>query len=471
MNIVWLHRDLRVADNPALFHAAKPGAGVVAVFQACPDEWRAHDDAAVKIDFWLRNLAELSRSLAARNIALRFRTVRRKDVVKDLVALARELGASQLHYNIEYEINEAARNAEAAAALEKAGVKVVAHHAQSTIPPGDVRTGDGRFYTVYSPFKRACYRLFEERGIALTPDPRTQPEMIGAPDPIPAAIDGFGSPVDARHWPAGEAWARRRLGQFIERRLADYKRDRDTPSLDATSMLSPHLAAGVLSPRQCILPALEANKGKYDGGNEGAAHWISEVVWRDFYRHVLVGFPRVCMGRAFKPATERIVWNDDEAAFNAWCEGRTGVPIVDAAMRQLKGLGWMHNRLRMVAAMYLTKDLFIDWRRGERHFMRHLVDGDLASNNGGWQWSASTGTDAAPYFRIFNPHSQSEKCDPDGAFIRRWVPELAGLDAKSIHDPSAIPALLRGQLDYPSRPIADHAEARDRVMKAFQKLG
>ncbi len=472
MNIVWLHRDLRIADNPALHHAAKAGGGVVALFQACPEEWRDHDDAPVKIDFWLRNLAELSKSLAAKNIALKFRLVpKRKDLAQDLLAAARELKASEVHFIHEYEVNEAKRNAAAAALLTKHGVKVHAHHAQSTIPPDDVRTGEGRFYTVYSPFKRACYKLFDERGLALTPDPKKQPEMVGTPDTIPSTIEGFQSSVDPKVWPAGEAWAHKRLNSFIEKRLSPYKADRDTPSLDATSMLSPHLAAGVISPRQCILPALEANKGKYDGGNEGAAHWISEVVWRDFYRHVMVGFPRVCMGRAFKPATEAIRWNDDDAAFQAWCEGRTGVPIVDAAMRQLRGLGWMHNRLRMVAAMYLTKDLFIDWRRGEKHFMQHLIDGDLGSNNGGWQWSASTGTDAAPYFRIFNPYSQSEKCDPDGTFIRKWVPELAGLDAKDIHDPSAIPALLRGKLDYPSKPIADHAKARDRVMKAFQALG
>jgi deoxyribodipyrimidine photo-lyase len=470
MNIVWLHRDLRLADNPALYHAAKAGAGVVAVFQACPEEWAAHDDAPVKVDFWLRNLADLSKSLAAKNIALRFRTVKRAAIAKDLAALAKELGATELHYNIEYEINEAKRNAEAAAALERPGVKVVAHHAQSTIPPDDIRTGEGRFYTVYSPFKRACYKRFEEHGITLLESPKKQPEMVGTPDPIPTRIDGFESPIDPSLWPAGESWAHKRLAAFIDKRLTNYKADRDTPSIDATSMLSPHLAAGVISPRQCILPALEANKGKYEGGSEGAAHWISEVVWRDFYRHVLVGFPRVCMHRAFKPATERIVWNDDDNAFDAWREGRTGVPIVDAAMRQLNATGWMHNRLRMVTAMYLTKDLFIDWRRGERHFMQHLIDGDLASNNGGWQWSASTGTDAAPYFRIFNPYSQSQKCDPDGTFIRKWVPELAGLDAKDIHDPSSIPALLRTKLDYPTTPIADHAKARDRVMKAFQGI-
>lgn len=470
-HLVWIHRDLRLADNPALFHAARQSAtGVVALFQACPEEWREHDDAPVKIDFWLRNLAEMSKSLAAKNIALRFTVVKKKDIANDLLRVAREVGAEAAHYNHEYEVNEAARNQGAAALLEKSGIKAVGHHTQCLIPPGEVRTGEGRFYTVYSPFKRACYRLLEESGFEVLPEPRKQAAMVGVPDAIPAVIAGFESPAAPEHWPAGEATAHRRLARFVETRIASYKDDRDTPSLDATSMLSPHLAAGVLSPRQCVQPALEFNRGKYDGGNPGAAHWISEVLWRDFYRHIMAGFPRVCMGRAFKPATERIVWNDDEKAFRAWCEGRTGVPIVDAAMRQLTGIGWMHNRLRMVAAMYLTKDLFIDWRWGEKFFMHHLIDGDLGSNNGGWQWSASTGTDAAPYFRIFNPYSQSEKCDPEGAFIKRWVPELAGLDAKSVHDPSAIPALLRGKLDYPGQPIADHAKARDRVMKAFQGL-
>ena len=175
------------------------------------------------------------------------------------------------------------------------------------------------------------------------------------------------------------------------------------------------------------------------------------------------------MGRAFKPATERLKWSDNETHFEAWKRGRTGVPIVDAAMRQLLHTGWMHNRLRMIAAMYLAKDLFIDWRWGERHFMQHLVDGYFASNNGGWQWSASTGTDAAPYFRIFNPISQSRKCDPEGAFIRRCVPELSRLDGDAIHDPSSLPPLARASLDYPP-PIVDHGKARERVFAAFSSL-
>ena len=206
-----------------------------------------------------------------------------------------------------------------------------------------------------------------------------------------------------------------------------------------------------------------------NGGAPGPATWISELIWREFYRHVLVGFPRVGMNRAFKPATERLPWRADEGRFRAWCEGRTGYPIVDAGMRQLAQTGWMHNRLRMIVAMFLSKDLFIDWRRGERHFMRHLVDGDLASNNGGWQWSASTGTDAAPNFRVFNPFAQSRKFDPDGEFIRRWVPELGGADARVLHDPALLACERRAGLAY-VEPVCDHSVARQHVIAAFRTL-
>ena len=195
--------------------------------------------------------------------------------------------------------------------------------------------------------------------------------------------------------------------------------------------------------------------------------WISELCWRDFYKHILLGFPHVCRHQAFKRETDKLPWSHNEANFQAWCEGRTGFPIVDAAMRQLNETGWMHNRLRMITAMFLTKDLFIDWRLGERYFMQHLIDGDLSANNGGWQWSASTGNDAAPYFRIFNPFLQSKKCDPDGEFIRRFVPELAHLDAKRIHEPHAKGVDVR--LKYP-KPIVDHAFARLDTLAYFKAL-
>ncbi|ERI52767.1 hypothetical protein N878_17765, partial [Pseudomonas sp. EGD-AK9] len=215
--------------------------------------------------------------------------------------------------------------------------------------------------------------------------------------------------------------------------------------------------------------ALRANRGEFDSGNPGAVTWINELLWREFYKHILVGYPRVSMHRAFRQETEALPWRDAPDELAAWQQGRTGLPIVDAAMRQLRATGWMHNRLRMIVAMFLTKNLLIDWREGERFFMRQLIDGDLAANNGGWQWSASTGTDAAPYFRIFNPISQSQKFDPDGHFIRHWVPELAGLNKRDIHDPAALGGLL-APAGYP-RPIVDLARSRERALAAFKHLG
>lgn len=200
-------------------------------------------------------------------------------------------------------------------------------------------------------------------------------------------------------------------------------------------------------------------------GAPGPSCWISELVWREFYKHIVFHFPRVCMGRAFRPETEKIKWVEDERLLAAWQQGRTGYPIVDAAQRALLATGWMHNRLRMISAMFLSKDLFLDWRLGERHFMRNLVDGDLASNNGGWQWSASTGTDAAPYFRIFNPASQSSKFDAEGRFIKKWCPELAKLNGPELHEPGLL-GLRRHTVDYPE-PVVDHAAARERVLRAF----
>ena len=244
---------------------------------------------------------------------------------------------------------------------------------------------------------------------------------------------------------------------------------RDFPDSNATSRLSPYLAIGVISARRCLAEAREANRGRLDGGRAGPATWIGELVWREFYRHVLVGFPRVSMNRAFKPTTERLPWRYDETLFRAWCEGRTGFPIIDAGMRQLAGTGWMHNRLRMIVAMFLSKDLFIDWRWGERHFMRHLVDGDLASNNGGWQWSASTGTDAAPYFRLLNPWLQSRRFDPDGEFIRRWVPELCGVSPRVLHNPAMLARARQSGLAY-DPPVCDHAAAGRNVIQAFKNL-
>ncbi|MFN0011660.1 MAG: deoxyribodipyrimidine photo-lyase [Phycisphaerales bacterium] len=479
-SLVWFRSDLRTADNHALSAALRDpaapgqtGRGVVGLFLLSPGEWTAHDFAPVKVEFILRTLADLSRGLDRLGIPLLIRRAERPEQVAEAVLhAANDAGCDTIHFNREYELNEAARDARLAETGAAQRVRVFAHHDQCVVEPGAVRTQSGTPFTVFSPFKRRYFDVLRERGgarpLPVPSKPRARPSHI-VPDPVPTSEPGWTSGVPAALWPAGAHEAQRRLDGFIEGRILRYKADRDTPAVDGTSTLSPYLTVGAISVRQCLAAALAANDGRLDTGHEGAVQWISELVWRDFYKHIVQAFPRVCRHRAFKMPTERIAWRTEDRELAAWKAGRTGFPIVDAAMRQLTQTGWMHNRLRMIAAMFLTKDLLIDWRLGERHFMLNLIDGDLASNNGGWQWSASTGTDAAPYFRIFNPTSQSRKCDPDGAFIRRFVPELAGVEGTAIHDPSTLPGLLRTTLDY-AEPIVDHALARDRVMAAFKNI-
>ena len=468
--LLWLRSDLRVRDNTALAAAAAAGP-LLAVYLLSPAQWRAHDDAPCKVDFWLRNLAELSRDLAALNIPLLLRCAERwDDAPAVLLELCRQHGIDAVHVNVEYGVHEERRDRAVAAALHGAGIGWHSHLDQLLFAPGSVLTQSGGYFQVFSQFRKVCYARLAERLPALQALPRIQAPTGVAADPLPAAVAGFPAPAEAlrRLWPAGEAAAQRQLAGFAAEHLADYDRQRDFPAQPGTSHLSPYLAAGVLSPRQCLHAALTANRGEFASGNTGAVSWINELLWREFYKHVLVGYPRVSMGRAFRAETEALAWRDAPADLEAWQQGRTGIPIVDAAMRQLLATGWMHNRLRMIVAMFLTKNLLIDWRAGERWFMQHLIDGDLAANNGGWQWSASTGTDAAPYFRIFNPLAQSAKFDPDGTFLRQWLPELAALNRRDIHHPAALGGLF-GVPDYP-QPIVELGKSRERALAAFQAL-
>jgi deoxyribodipyrimidine photo-lyase len=476
--LVWFRSDLRTLDNAALSAATREATrGVIGLFVVPPEQWTQHEYAACKVDLILRTLRELSASLEKLNIPLLVRTAGGiADVPGVVLATAREQACDGLRFNKEYEIDEWERDERTLAAFKNAGIAATAHTDQSILEPGDVRTGEGKCFTVFTPFKKAAIKLLASRGgVELFPGPKKQPAMACARDSIPQLVAGFASDVPATLWPAGESAAMKRLVRFIEVSGKQYKDRRDTPSLSAdwndtgTSRLSPALAVGAISPRQCVSLAAQANQGRLDTGSEGLTHWISEVLWREFYIHILRGFPRVCKHRAFQPATERIRWKENPAHEQAWREGRTGVPIVDAGMRQLLRDGWVHNRVRMIVAMYFTKNLFLDWRRGESWFMRHLVDGFLASNNGGWQWSASTGTDAAPYFRIFNPVSQSQRCDPQGEYIRRYVPELRDVEGEAIHEPWTIPGLLRAKLDYPE-PIVDLSRTREAAIEAFREI-
>jgi deoxyribodipyrimidine photo-lyase len=472
--LLWLRSDLRVSDNSALSVAMQHGP-TVALYIITPEQWLEHDDAACKVDFWLRNLVELQRELGKLNVPLLIRqTPNWQQVPEVLLQLCQTLNIQAVQVNDEYGVHENQRDQASSKLLGQHGISMTRHLDQLLFQPGSLLTQTGNYFQVFSQFRKACYRRLQIALPTCRGIPAAQQPMAMAHDPLPSLPAGF--PATPPHvqqlWPAGETEAQQRLTKFADEQMLDYHQQRDLPALPGTSQLSAYLAAGVISPRQCLHAALRNNYGEFDSGNPGAVCWINELLWREFYKHIMVGYPRVSMHRAFRPNTEALAWRHDPEALAAWQQGRTGIPIIDAAMRQLLATGWMHNRLRMIVAMFLTKNLLIDWREGERFFMRHLIDGDLAANNGGWQWSSSTGTDSAPYFRIFNPLRQSVRFDPEARFIRHWLPELAATSTKDIHNPINLTRStdsLFGQPDYPAQ-LVDLSSSRARALAAFKHL-
>ncbi|NOG31204.1 deoxyribodipyrimidine photo-lyase [Halomonas sp. TBZ9] len=465
LQLVWFRTDLRIHDNSALAAAAEKGP-VVAVFLHSTEQWQAHGHGANKLDFLARGVDALKDALAGLNIPLLQReTGTFEQAPRQLAEIAHQLGAEGLHFNHEYPLNEQRRDQAVIEHCQSARLSVHGYHDAIAFAPGTLLTGKGDYYGVFTPFSKAWHKNVQPEQLALrnTPEPQAPLDIPSDTMPDLPAMDT--QAVDGRQWPAGEQAAADKLERFLRFRGRYYQSKRDFPDVHGTSELSAYLALGMISWRQCMQAVLSEN-GSLADGDAGLVAWVSELIWREFYQHVAVGFPQVCQHQPFQAHTRHLAWRDDDDAFAAWCEGRTGYPIVDAAMRQLVATGWMHNRLRMITAMFLSKHLLIDWRRGEAFFLQHLVDGEFCANNGGWQWAASTGTDAAPYFRIFNPTTQSSRFDPEGNFIARWLPELEQLPAKARHSP---PRDLLTQLDYPA-PIVDHKMARQRALDAFKAL-
>ncbi|PHH87021.1 hypothetical protein CDD83_9415 [Cordyceps sp. RAO-2017] len=484
----WFKTDLRHADNKALAlasaKAAKAGVPLLCVYIVSPQDFEAHLASPVRVDFVLRTLEVLRDDLARLDIPLHVETVKRRKQIPDrMLELMEEWGCRHLFANIEYEVDELRREAQMVRDLSENGKSFELVHDSCVVPPGRLQSGAGKQYAVYSPWYRSwmahvhdnldLLELYEPP--AKNPDGARKKFKKLFDCAVPDAPENKRLSQEEKKrfralWPCGERAAEERLRKFCEERIGSYHNKRNIPADDGTSSLSVHLASGTISARTCVRTARDRNKTKkLNGGSEGIQTWISEVAWRDFYKHVLVNWPFVCMNKPFKPEYSNIAWSYDEDDFAAWCEGRTGFPIVDAAMRQLNHIGYMHNRCRMIVASFLAKDLLIDWRKGERYFMEHLIDGDFASNNGGWGFSASVGVDPQPYFRIFNPLLQSEKFDPHGEYIRKWVPELKDLDDKQIHDPYGRSGGAKAKKSGYPKPIVEHKSVRDRALSAYKE--
>lgn len=483
----WFKRDLRLRDNHALHKAGElasaKGVPLVCMFIVSPQDYQAHLTSAARVDFELRSLAVMKEDLAELDIPLYVTTIEnRKEVAGHIIEKCKEWGARHVFCNIEYEVDELRRETKLTTTCVEDGIDFTAVHDDVVVPPETLKTGSGKQYSVYSPWFKAWIKYIHEHPHllnehALPPaNPSSARQKFGtlfsASLPTAPANKKLGEEELKRLanlWPAGEHEGEARLQRFLDEKVNAYKDTRSVPGANSTAMLSVHFSAGTLAARTAVRAARDKNTTKkLDGGNAGIAGWISELAWRDFYKHVLAHWPFVCMHKPFKYEYTEIEWEYNQEQFEAWCEGRTGFPIVDAAMRQLNHMAYMHNRCRMIAASFLAKDLLIDWRMGERYFMEHLIDGDFASNNGGWGFSASTGVDPQPYFRIFNPLLQSEKFDADGEYIRKWIPELAAIKGNAIHAPYGRGAAKEAEKAGYPKPIVDHKQSRDRALARYK---
>ncbi|KAF2221679.1 deoxyribodipyrimidine photo-lyase [Elsinoe ampelina] len=485
----WFKRDLRVHDNRALAAAWKLAdenkVPLVGLYLVSPQDYEAHCTGRVRVDFELRSVGVLRGDLAGRDIPLHVEVVEmRKGVVGRVLEVVRGYGAKHVFCNMEYEVDELRREERLVRLGVEEGVSVEVLHDDTVVPPGILATGQGKQYAVYSPWFRAWCARVNAHPVLLeeSPAPGRNPEgsrekfkkvfgMEVPEAPKEFALDEEEKERYGKLWPAGEHEALARLDKFLEARINKYKDTRNLPGMDTTTKLSPHLAAGTLSARTAVRLAREkSGTKKVDAGSEGIKTWISEVAWRDFYVHVMAWWPFVVMGKPFKFEMSKLDWPFDGELWQKWIDGKTGFPIVDAAMRQLKEMGWMHNRCRMIVASFLAKDLLIDWRHGEHWFAQHLIDHSPASNSGGWGFSASVGVDPQPYFRIFNPLLQSEKFDDSGEYLRKFIPELRNIKGKAIHDPYGRGAAKEAERAGYPKPCVVHSERRQKALALYKSL-
>ncbi len=464
-SLVWLRNDLRMDDNPALRRACVTSNEVSCIYIFSKEQFKAHNEANCKIEFIISNLKNLSNALKKINIPLTvINSSGYSDNAYKILDIVKQRSISKVYWNNMFGADENKRDQDVQNILNNNNIEYESFDDQVVYSPGTIKTKEDRPYSVFTPFKRRWIENFklDFLDIEFNYTPKNDSGIISNINQFNFDFEKSHS-VDMSLWNVGEECAKSILNDYLNKKVLRYSKDRNDPIINGTSRLSPYLALGIISPRRCIFEALKKNNFELESGETGIVKWIDEIVWREFYKNIMHSFPKVSKGLPFQDYTKNIKWRFNQDEFDAWKIGKTGFPIIDAAMKQLNTEGWMHNRLRMVVAMFFTKNMLHDWRLGEAFFMENLLDGDFSSNNGGWQWSSSTGTDAAPYFRIFNPITQSKNFDADGLFIKKHIKELQDLDKKEIHDPSE---KIRDQLNYPKQ-ILDLKESRLRAIDAF----
>ena len=460
-HLIWFRKDLRIQDNPALCEAVKHGVSR-AVFISTPAQWKRHDLAPIQVNFILRHLEQLRCQLKSYGISLiHLRANRYDDQLTTLASYCQCNEIDTVYVNQQLELKENVRDKQAS----RYDLNLVSFSSETIVPLGDIVNKQGDMFKVFTPFKKTWLAHVQHHGVKVEKQPDFLTSVHSDNDSVQETFDYPN--VDSSHWPLSETVLNQVIPKFIQKKLHRYEQQRDYPALKGTSGLSPYLAIGAINSRYLANELIIHSPDVLDDQNHPHFSWLNELIWRDFYKHLLFHYPNLIRGDCFQTKYQQLNWPNNPAFFQAWCEGKTGYPLVDAAMRQLLHTGWMHNRLRMVVASFLTKHLLVDWRWGERFFMQHLIDGDFSANNGGWHWAAGTGCDAQPYFRIFNPITQSEKFDPQGEFIRKFLPELSDVPSKHIHFPHIyLEKTSQTEKYWPA--IVEHKQARLDALGFYQ---
>jgi len=457
----WFRNDLRLQDNRALSDLSRVVDEWCGLFVLEPRLVSIPSVSWKRLSFLFDCLDELANDLEQIGNRL---VIVEGPAEKQIPQLMHAMSPSVLSFNESTTPFARSRDQSVICSVEKAGHRVLKRRDHVIFAATDIRSSKGSAYSVYTPYRNAWWKKYSKNDHGdTTPSKRPGPITSLEPVDTPKILIHLKNNLEKPAFKGGHQAAQDRLNQFLNKPVALYHQNRDRPDLDGTSRLSMHLRFGTISVRECFKQAIQVAQTD-PTYKPGVQQWLDELVWREFYNAILEENPRVLHGN-YRQEYDYLNWRNNPKDFSAWCEGRTGFPIVDAGIRQLLSTGWMHNRIRMIVASFLTKDLLIDWKLGERFFFEHLVDGDPASNNGGWQWAASTGTDAQPYFRIFNPWKQSERWDPEGDYIRHWVAELRDVPASQLHSPTSVSQLTS---DYPT-PIVDHASQRHLTLMEYRK--